>query len=168
MEIVQTTVVSVSPFAVITFARNGKIARRVQAIAVLALIQLSVEMLPVMVKKPAIHALQIAVNVLLQIRIVGMEHANTIIMRTVSCVQKTVERVLPLLIQSVGMELAIQMNGVIHVHKIVVRALLQVQSVGMEFVKLEKIVLLAPVTALAPARSHPVLMEKCAMIQMFV
>jgi hypothetical protein len=97
-------------------------------------------MLRVTVKKHAHHVLRIAVNVLLQIRIVVTEHVNTITMRTASCAQKTVEHVLPLLIQSVGMEHAIQM----------------------------KIVLLALVTVQVLVSSHRVLKEKCAMIQMSV
>jgi hypothetical protein len=138
--IAQTTVVSVSPFAVTRFVRIGKIAKRAPAIVELVLIHLSVGMLRVTVKKHAHHVLRIAVNVLLQIRIVGMEHVNTITMRTASYAQKTVEHVLLLLIQSVAMEHAIQM----------------------------KIVLLAPATVRVLVFSHRVLKEKCEMIQMSV
>ena len=166
MEIALMIVESANPIAVIPFARNGKIARRVLGIVGCALIHPSVEMLPVMVKKPVHRVLRIVVTVLHQglyavtlyakaqtekivdlapaiavnvSHIVEMGHANIITMRTASYALVTVEHAHPL-IQSVAMEHAIQM----------------------------KIVILVQWTALVLVPFHRVLKEKCAMIQMSV
>jgi len=160
------TVVSVSRFAVIRFARNGKIARRALGIVGCALIHPSVEMLPVTAKKPVHRVLRIVATVLHQglyavipyakaqtekivdlapaiavnvNHTVEMEHANIITMKTASCALVTADPAHPL-IQSVAMEHAIQM----------------------------KIVLLVPATVRVLVFSHRVLKEKCAMIQMSV
>ncbi len=157
---------SANPIAVIRFARNGKIARRVLGIVGCALIHPYVEMLPVTARKPAHRVLRIVVTVLHQglyavilyakaqtekivdlapaiavnvSHTVEMGHANIITMRTASCALVTADPAHPL-IQSVAMEHAIQM----------------------------KIVLLVRVTAQVLVFSHRVLKEKCAMIQMSV
>lgn len=158
---------SANPIAVIPFARNGKIARRVLGIVGCALIHPFVEMLPVTARKPVHRVLRIAVTVLHQAlyavtlyakaqtekivdlapaiaanvsHTVEMGHANIITMRTASCALVTADPVPHPLIQSVAMEHAIQM----------------------------KIVLLAPATVRVLVFSHRVLKEKCAMIQMSV
>ncbi len=167
VKLAQMIVESVNPIVVITFAKNGKIARRAPAIVVLALIRPSVGMRHVTARKPVHRVLRIAATVLHQglyavilyakaqtekivdlapviavnaSHTVVMGHVNTITMRTASYAQKTVDRALLHRIQSVGMETVIQM----------------------------KIVLLVLATVQALVPFHPVLMEKCAMIQMFV
>jgi hypothetical protein len=166
VEIALMIVESANPIAVIPFARNGKIARRVLGIVVLVLIPPSVGMRHVTARKPAHRVLRIAATVLHQdlyavilyakaqtekivdlapaiavnvSHTVEMGHANTITMRTASYALVTVEHAHPL-IQSVAMEHAIQM----------------------------KIVLLVRVTVQVLVFSHRVLKEKCAMIQMSV
>lgn len=116
VQIALMTVGNASPIVVITFAKNGKIARRALGIVVLALIRPYAVMRHVMDPKPAIHAHPIAVTVHPQIQYVGMglvmvmnrvkhaqmivahashiaemDHVNTITMRTASYAQKTVE-----------------------------------------------------------------------------
>lgn len=116
VQIALMTVGHASPIVVITFAKNGKIARRALGIVVLALIHPSVEMHHVMVLKLAPRVQVTVVIALPQNQYVGMglvmvmnrvkhaqmivghashiaemDHVNTITMRTASYAQKTVE-----------------------------------------------------------------------------
>ena len=88
------TVASVSHIVGIIYAKSGKIARHVQMIAVYVLIRPYVVMPHVMVLKHVVLVRVIVEIARHLIPIVEMDHANTIIMRTVCYVQKIVGRVL--------------------------------------------------------------------------
>jgi hypothetical protein len=87
-----------------------------------------VETVIVIIRRVVKRVLMIVGHVYNRTHIVGMEPVNTIIMRTVCCVQKTVERVPHLQNQFVAMVHVTLMKIVLHVQLIVldpVRALME-------------------------------------------
>ncbi len=116
------TVEFVNPIVGIRFAKNGKIVKPVRMTVGCVLIRRFVGMQRVMVLKRVVLVLEIVVNVLHQILIVGMERVNTITMKTVCYAQKIVERVLhhrTLYVETVyvmGVKHVVIAQGIVQVH----------------------------------------------------
>ena len=153
-------VVYANPFAVIVFARNGKIARRAPMIVEYALMRPCVETLHVMAKKHVARALGIGESVH-QFAVMG--HVKVPTEKTVDHVQAIVVHVSLI----VGMEFAkpIIKKTASYVLGIVANAPHQILCVAMGSVTEPKHVMTALATVPVPAHA---LRDKCAMIQMCV